>query len=374
MSRRSYQFDKKSISFEPSFPTCSCRDRQNKPSSMPHSLLIWTDIGLYCPAGDFYIDPMCSASNPVGNAVITHAHSDHARRGASRYYCASRGAGLLRARIGRSQAIEGIPYQQRWKLGPVTLSFHSAGHILGSSQVRMEYDGEVWVASGDYKRDSDPSCDPFESVSCDTFITEATFGTPKYVWDKSAQHGIDIWQWWNENSRRGLNSILFGYSLGKTQRILAELAPFADRPILVHSTMTALIQCYQEEGIKLAFTRPLTAHDRPVGDLILAPPSFFNEERSSRFSPFRTAFASGWMTDEYSGPHYDRGFTLSDHADWNDLHRSIDESGAKRVFVMHRNEGALVRSLRSKGIEAHGVEALRPERYARLPQPNLSLF
>jgi len=280
----------------------------------------------------------------------------------------------LRARIGQSQDIQGIPYQQQWMLGPVTLSFHSAGHILGSSQVRVEYEGEVWIASGDYKRDPDPSCDPFETVLCDTFITEATFGTPKYIWDKSTQHGQEIWQWWNDNARSGHNSILFGYSLGKTQRILAELAPFADRPIFVHSTMTALIQCYQDEGIHLAFTRPLKPHDRPTGDLILAPPSFLTDEWASRLSPLRTAFASGWMTDHYSGQNYDRGFTLSDHADWNDLHQTIQESRAKRVFVMHRNEGALVRSLRSKGLEAHGIESLRPENYKRLPQTNLSLF
>ncbi len=191
-------------------------------------LIAWTDKGLYCQSGDFYIDP----HRAVDTAVITHAHSDHARRGSVRYLCTSPSVGLLKSRLGAKIQVEGIPFGQRFRLGSVTVSLHLAGHILGSAQVRVESDdGQIWVASGDYKRDPDPSCEPFEPVPCDTFITEATFGTPKYSWNKDCSHGRDIHAWWKKNAASGFNSLLFGYSLGKAQRILAELEPFAERPV-----------------------------------------------------------------------------------------------------------------------------------------------
>jgi putative mRNA 3-end processing factor len=183
----------------------------------PHTpLVILTSKGLYCPAGDFYIDP----HRVVDVAVITHAHSDHARRGHKKYICVDSGEELLRVRIGKKIFVESYPYRQQFKINGVTVSFHSAGHILGSAQVRIEYKGEVWVASGDYKRDRDPSCDPFETVTCDTFITEATFGTPRFVWKKDLNHGEMIHQWWSENEKSGCNSILFGYSLGRPNEFL----------------------------------------------------------------------------------------------------------------------------------------------------------
>ncbi|MFL5814032.1 MAG: ligase-associated DNA damage response exonuclease [Bdellovibrionia bacterium] len=337
-------------------------------------LLAWTQKGLYCAAGDFYIDP----HRVVERAVTTHAHSDHARRGAKNYFTAKCGVGLLKARLGKDINVQGIPYGETFKIGPVKLSFHSAGHILGSAQVRIEHQGEVWVASGDYKRDSDPSCDPFEVVPCDTYVTEATFGTPKYQWDKNSKHGEDIHRWWMNNARANMNSLLFGYSLGKAQRILAELAPYADRPVIIHDTVKELTECYRAEGRKLAPTVSLS--DLPPnyelrGELILAPPSLLRTEWLERLGLFQTAFASGWMHGGYGahGQQYDHGFVMSDHADWNDIHRTIEESGAKRVFVQHRS-GALIRSLRKKGLDAHPVEVLDPKAYAKLPEQTLSLF
>ena len=342
-------------------------------------LISLSDKGLYCEAGDFYIDP----HRAVEHAVVTHAHSDHARRGSKNYYCEQSGVGLLKVRIGKKIQVTGIPFEETFTLGKVKVSFHSAGHILGSAQVRVEYEGEVWVASGDYKRDPDPSCKPFKSVKCDTFITEATFGTPKFVWDKNATHGKDIQAWWDENASAGRNALLFGYSLGKTQRILGELAPYAKKPILLHSTMGELTQCYRDEGIELAPTRSLEkaieeakAEGRTFKEeLILAPPSIQDESFNALLGEHESAFASGWVKtrNPFSQESYTKGFLMSDHADWNDLMQTIVETGAKTVYVQHRS-GSLIRALRKKTIQAHPVEALKMENYIRLGGRELSLF
>ncbi len=347
--------------------------------SFASPLIAWTEKGLYCEAGGFYIDP----HRVVDVAVVTHAHSDHARRGSKHYITVDSGIGLLKARIGKKISAEGRRYGERFRLGDVTVSFHSAGHILGSAQVRVEYGSEVWVASGDYKRDPDPSCEPFESVKCDTFITEATFGTPKYRWNKDARHGEDLARFWEETAETGRNAIVFGYSLGKGQRILAEVAPYAvDHPVLIHRSMVELTECYRAEGRVLAPTRPLdeaiaeaeTTGTPLKGELILAPPSVLDESWAKWLGDYRTAFASGWMqTGGWGRGKYDHGFVMSDHADWNDLNQTIRESGATRVFVQHR-DGALVRHLRSLGIEAYSADDLVPEAFARLPAKTLDLF
>lgn len=333
--------------------------------SLRQSLITWTDKGLYCKAGGFYIDP----HRAVDVAVLTHAHSDHARRGSKLYICEESGVGLLKTRIGHSINVKSFLYKNKFQLGEVEVSFHSAGHILGSSQIRIQRGAEVWVASGDYKRDVDPSCEPFESVPCDTFITEATFGTPKFVWDKGLEHGRMIMSWWNDQSCLSRNCLLFGYSLGKGQRILAELYPFAHQPILIHPTMKELTECYRQEGRLLAPTKDLMEAlgelgegENLEGQLILAPPSIVKEAWIHKLGVYRTAFASGWMkgSGHFGRGSYDHGFVMSDHADWNDLNQTIFESGAKRVYVQHR-DGALVRHLKSRGIEAYPVEKLRGE-------------
>jgi len=327
-------------------------------------LVVWTGKGMYCPAGDFYIDP----SHGVDTAVITHAHSDHARRGSKLYICEASGVGLTQVRLGKNINIRGVPYREVFKLGDVTVSFHSAGHILGSSQVRIQRGSEVWVVSGDYKRDPDPSCEPFEVVKCETFITEATFGTPKYTWEKNQDYGRQIHEWWMQNQSEGKNSILFGYSLGKAQRILAELAPHATRPIVIHPTMVDLTDCYRREGRKLAPTRVLAASELLQGQLILSPPSILKDDFRRVLGDYKTAFASGWMQtgNEFGyGRNYDHGFVMSDHADWNDLNRTIEETGAKRVLVQHRN-GKLIQHLRAKGLEARPMESILLESTPRL--------
>jgi putative mRNA 3-end processing factor len=320
-------------------------------------VLTLTKQGLYCPAGQFYIDPR----GAVDHAVITHAHSDHARRGSRNYYCARSGVGLLKARIGQKISVRGIDFRESFQLGAVTVSFHPAGHILGSSQVRMEFCGEVWVASGDYKRDFDPTCEPFESVPCDVFVTEATFGTPAYSWEKNKDLGEEIHQWWCENAKRGVNSVLFAYSLGKTQRVLGLLERFG-KTVYCHPAARTLIECYRAEGVRLAPTLCLSDvqdHERLKGELILTPQSFLSDERVKILNDaYVTAFASGWMAKRQFG--YDRGFVMSDHADWNDLVQTITQTKAKRVYVQHRGSGALVRHLRTMGIMAFPEEQLAP--------------
>ena len=325
---------------------------------MNQPLLIKTRQGLYCEAGNFFIDP----SGPVENAVVTHAHSDHARRGAQHYFTARSGVDLLRARLGKSIRVTGHEFGAEFRLGEVKLSFHPAGHILGSAQVRMEYRGEVWVASGDYKREPDPTCEPFEVVECDVFVTEATFGTPSYRWEKGADLGREIFNWWQGNAKAGVNSVLFAYSLGKSQRVLGVLAPFAEEAIYCDPAMRELTACYRRQGIRLAPTHCLSEleEDRLLrGKLFLVPQSFLKSERASLLGEkFETAFASGWMARSQHG--YDKGITMSDHADWDDLLQTIRETKSKRVYVQHRGKGALVRHLRDLGIEAFPEQDLKP--------------
>jgi len=316
--------------------------------------------GLFCEAGNFFIDP----SGAVDHAVVTHAHSDHARRGAKKYHTAQSGVSLVKARLGQKIDVSGHEFGAPFFLGPVKVSLHPAGHILGSAQVRLEYKGQVWVASGDYKREPDPTCEPFESVSCDVFITEATFGTPAYRWSKTSDLGREIFDWWQKNRAQGKNSVVCAYSLGKTQRLLGVLAPLAERAIYLDPAATALTECYRREGIKLARSICLSEVSEPLsGELVLAPSSFLRSQRLSLLGDhYVTAFASGWMAQAggYAN-QYDHGFTMSDHADWDDLVRTVKESGASRIYVQHRGHGALVRHLRALGLEAYPDSALKPK-------------
>jgi len=312
-----------------------------------------TAEGLYCPAGDFYIDPW----KPVPRAVITHAHGDHARTGSQQYWGAAPGLGLLRERLGKSAAITPVAYGERLRLGDAEVSFHSAGHVLGSAQIRIAVDAEVWVVSGDYKRDADPSCAPFEPVRCDTFITEATFALPIYRWTDTYLVAGEIFDWWQAAKRDGQAAVLYCYSLGKAQRVLAELTRYTDEPVFVHGAMPALIKVYRQAGIKMLPTEPVGNLPKGTdfaGRLILAPPGASGTPWMKRFHPYTTGFASGWMRVRGGKRRmaYDRGFVLSDHADWDSLLRTIEETGARRVLVTHGHGDALIAHLRERGIEA----------------------
>lgn len=322
-------------------------------------MLIMTPQGLYCPAGDFYIDP----SSGVDHAVITHAHSDHARGSSKQYYCTKESVSLLKVRLGDNICVAGHAYRENFRIRDVEISFYPAGHILGSAQVRLDINGQIWVASGDYKRDIDPTCAPFEPVPCDVFVTEATFGTPAYTWNKEVDHGKAIMDWWLTNSRQGCNSVLVAYSLGKAQRILGLLEPLTRDPIYCFPATEKLNECYRQENVKLAPTICMNKVDKNAklsGELFLVPPSFLKSEQASILGPrYKTAFASGWVAR--SNSRYDNGFSLSDHADWHDLLHSIEQSGAKRVYTQHRGNGALIRELKSRGLKALPAKALFPK-------------
>ena len=317
------------------------------------SLLRVDDCGLFCEAGGFHIDPW----RPVPRAVISHGHGDHARPGSGAYLGAAPGVPILQRRLGAEARIEGVPFDTPVRIGDVTVSFHPAGHILGSAQVRFERGGEVWVFSGDYKRAPDPSCEPFEPVRCQTFITEATFALPIYRWGDTAEVAREILAWWDEGREAGRASVLFCYALGKAQRILAALAALTDRPVWVHGTVEPLTDCYRAAGVAMLPTRLVAETVRGqsfAGELVLAPPSAGGSTWMRRFGPAGTAFASGWMrvrgTRRRRG--FDRGFEVSDHADWPDLLSTIAETGAERVYTTHGYTEALARYLRERGLDA----------------------
>jgi putative mRNA 3-end processing factor len=321
-------------------------------------LLEVTPQGLYCAAGGFHIDPW----RPVATAVVTHAHSDHARAGSARYVAADAGVDLLRERLGVDVAARA--YGERFVLGDAVVSLHPAGHILGSAQVRVEVDGRVVVVSGDYKRDADPTCAPFELVTCDTFITEATFALPVYRWPPIARPIDELLAWWDECARRQVPAVLFCYALGKAQRVLAELAARGiERAIHLHGAMVGLTKHYRDAGVTMPPTVAVADSARGrdfAGELVLAPPSASGSPWMRRFSSASTAFASGWMQVRGARRRqgYDRGFVVSDHADWPSLVRTVRETGARRVLATHGNTDAFVAYLRESGIDA---AALRTE-------------
>jgi putative mRNA 3-end processing factor len=320
------------------------------------TLLRLAERGLYCEAGDFYIDPW----QPVARAVITHAHGDHARWGSDAYACSRESESVLRTRLGPAATIRGLDWGEVIEMNGVRVSLHPAGHILGSAQIRVEHRGEVWVTSGDYKTDPDPTCTPFELVRCHTFITESTFGLPIYRWSPDAQVFAEIRAWWSANREAGRASVLFGYALGKAQRLLAGLADADVGPIYTHGAVERLNRDYRAAGVRLAETR--YASDLPKkhdfsGSLIVAPPSAAGSTWLRRFGDVSTGFASGWMRIRGARRRraLDRGFVLSDHVDWPSLLRTVAGTGAERVWVTHGTREPLVKWLTERGIEARAI-------------------
>ena len=318
-------------------------------------LVVSRPEGLYCPPGRFHIDPW----RPVDRAVITHAHGDHARPG-SRHYLASRDAErVLRTRLGADLPLDTLGYGERIVHEGVTISLHPAGHVLGSAQVRLEHEGRVWVVSGDYKLDPDPTCAPFEPVACDAFVTESTFGLPIYRWAPPRDTLDDIAAWWRANAAAGRASLLYGYAFGKAQRILAGMAEAGALdigPIVCHGAVEVLNEAYRASGVSLPPTRRVddVGKDDLRRALVVAPPSAQGTPWLRRFGDASDAFASGWMRLRGARRRraLDRGFALSDHADWPGLHRAIAATGASRVIVTHGYVAIMVRHLAEQGLEA----------------------
>ena len=327
------------------------------------------------------MDPWDPAASDL--AVISHAHADHARPGGSAYLAAREGAPVLRRRLGEEAPLETLGWGEAVDLGDTRVSLHPAGHVLGSAQVRIEHrrSGEVWVVSGDFKVEPDPTCTPFEPVSCHGLVTESTFGLPVFRWPDPAQVSAAIAAWWRSNREEGRASVLFAYAVGKAQRVLAGLLPHLgdpegpDRPgpIYTHGAVEAMVRRYREAGVELPATRPVGLVEEEAAGagagrsrvdwsraLVVAPPSAAGSPWMRRFGRVSTAFASGWMRLRGTRRRraVDRGFVLSDHADWPGLLSAIEATGAETVWVTHGYRDALARYLREeRGLDARAVES-----------------
>lgn len=309
-------------------------------------VLTLSDHGLYCPAADLYIDPW----RPVDKAIITHAHADHARPGHQHILASRESWPLLQHRLGSTTG-QALRYGEGISVQGVRISLHPAGHILGSAQVRLEHKGEVWVVSGDYKRQSDPTCTAFEVVPAHTFISEVTFGLPVYRWPEPSTVFAQIRQWWDDCAERGQAAVLCCYALGKAQRILQGMLG-AERPIYLHGAMQPLTQIYRESGVQMAHADPVPVKGTDLsGALVLAPPSAVGTPWMRRFNRVSTGFVSGWMQLRGNRRRrgFDRGFVLSDHADWPALIQTIEEINPQRTLLTHGDGSALTRWMREQG-------------------------
>ncbi|WP_299678938.1 ligase-associated DNA damage response exonuclease [uncultured Roseobacter sp.] len=316
--------------------------------------LTFTDRGIYCAAGDFYIDPW----RPVERALITHGHADHARYGHKSYMATHAALPVMRHRLGDISA-QGIAFGEPLTIGDATVSFHPAGHVPGSAQIRVEVAGEIWVASGDYKAEADGLSETFEPQRCHHFITESTFGLPVFRWQPQAVVAQEINAWWAGCAAAGKTAFLGAYALGKAQRLLTLLDTDIG-PILTHSAVENTNEVLRAQGLALPETIAATAELDPkvhTGALVLAPPSALGSAWTKKFGAQETAFASGWM--QLRGVRRrragDRGFVISDHADWQGLLDCITATGAENIYVTHGYTDIFARYLNDNGWSAEVV-------------------
>lgn len=322
---------------------------------MKADLLQFTNRGIYCPPADVFIDPW----RPVDRALITHGHADHSRWGHKHYLATETAAPAIRHRLGDIK-LQTTKFGETTIVNGVEFSFHPAGHILGSAQIRVAHKGEVWVASGDYKLEDDGLAEVFEPVKCDTFITESTFGLPVYDWKPQSEVFAEINDWWRENAAQGKVSFLTGYSLGKAQRILQGLDPEIGK-IYTHAAVENINEVMRAQGIILPRTIRATKEIPPKdynGHLVLAPPSVQNSSWMKKLKPVSVGICSGWMTLRGARRRRaaDRGFILSDHVDWKDLNTAVAATGAERVIVTHGYTKVYARYLRSLGLRGEDAE------------------
>ena len=323
------------------------------------SLVCLKEEGLYCPEGDFYIDPW----RRVAKALITHGHSDHARPNMGAYLTSSSGVPVVQERVGHSACIERLDFGKSIKIKGVKVSFHPAGHLLGSSQIRIEHKGFVCVIGGDYKLEVDRSCEAFECVPCQQFITESTFALPVYSWEPSKQVFDSINAWWKQNEAAGVTSVVYAYALGKAQRVLCGLDPSIGT-IGVHGSVDVFNKHYTQAGYPVPETVRASRDTKELfqmGGMIIAPGSAQNSPWMRQFGQRSEAFASGWMTvrGQRRRRALDRGFVLSDHVDWKGILKTVEATGAESVGVTHGYADALVRWLReNKGIDAYALNTV----------------
>ena len=303
--------------------------------------------GLYCVPGNFFIDPVF----PVEKALITHAHFDHISFGCGEYICSPETSVLLKERIGKKIKVKSYGYDESFKINGIKISFYPSGHILGSSQIKLEGGNEKWLITGDFKRQRDETCLNYQEVKTDFLICESTFGLPIFHWDSTEKIINDVTNWVNKSEDS--TSVLFCYSLGKAQRLLSELNNQNFKNIYVHQSIEKINEIYKSLEIELAETK---VYDKDLeinnlkNSLLLLPPSLKNKNFLKKFKRVQTGFASGWMSiralKKRSG--FDKGFIISDHADWNGLIKTIKESKAKRVFLNHGDGESLANFLRDK--------------------------
>jgi putative mRNA 3-end processing factor len=320
-------------------------------------MLKFDSNGIFCPPANVYIDPW----KPVARAIITHAHSDHARWGSQHYLAHHESIPVLRLRLGADISVQGLSYGEILDINGVQISLHPAGHIIGSAQVRIEYKGEIWVVSGDYKLQHDDVSEPFEPVRCHHFITESTFGLPIYNFPSPEQVHADINQWWSSNRAAGKNSVIIGYALGKAQRIMHHLEE--QGRIFTHGAVRNVNRVLMENGLQLPDSAPAIEFNKKedAGSIIVAPPSAIGTSWLKRFEPFSLGICSGWM--QLRGARRrrggDRGFVMSDHCDWQQLNEAVRATGAENVYVTHGYKSVYARFLREEmGLRAVEVETL----------------
>lgn len=321
-------------------------------------MLTFTDHGIYCPLGDIYIDPWHS----VSKAIITHAHADHARWGSDKYLAYHKNEELLRLRLGKDIKLQTAGYAEQIQINNVSFSFHPAGHIWGSTQVRVEYKGEVWVVSGDYKLEDDGFSDPFEAVRCNTFITESTFGLPVFKWRPQKDVIGEINQWWQKNAEAGKCSIICAYALGKAQRILTSIDNSIGR-IFVHGAVFNVNEALERSGAELPeYTYATNDIEKTEyrGALVITPSSSLGTSGMRKFQPYEIGNVSGWMNIRgiKRRRNAGQGFVMSDHADWDGLNQAVAATGAEKVLVTHGYTDAYSRWLQSQGVESAVVETL----------------
>lgn len=331
--------------------------------SQENHLIKFTKKGIYCPQGKFYLDPWY----PVDCAVISHGHADHARWGMKRYLCTDDSKAILQHRLGADIKVESIPYHKTLTINGVKVSFHPAGHVIGSAQIRLEYKGYVVVFSGDYKTQPDFITTPFEPVTCHTFITESTFGLPIYNWQSEEALQNQLKDWVKTNQANNRTSVFFGYSLGKAQRLMSLLDGIED--IYVHRAIYNLNEAISNSGIELPKTKLWSADlDKKIlqNKIIIAPPALLGSRMLKRVPNAAKALCSGWMQirGNRRWQAVDAGFVVSDHADWNGLISAVKATKADQVYVTHGSQAVFSKYLNEIGIQAkelkteYGDEAL----------------